>query len=825
MQPVRSIQLIFLAFFLMIVYTGFSLDIKDFELSNEEYAEKYSQAQQQIAEIRDALHRDDIFDNDLFYYRQKLRNLGFLLNKASNYYQNRLDNLQSIINQFGNTDDLVVDVKSDKSGKTSYNEKLESSKRIIDEYKGRIFEIKLLLAEQQKLLNIISTLRVQIRNKDLFINNEPLYHLSAWAHGFNDIKLFLKDITNEYINLKIQSHRILWIILLGLAFVVYIFASKILLRKINSFIKKRIDFEVNTDAKHFMQLSYIIMRGVIPAYIIYWLFLNIAQIDDEISGTWYETFRSIALCVSFYFIFNALSQNLFLKRYKIYLDHRSNNKYSLMTVPCLVALVAMIFFIDNINFFSLETNISPFIKPDGAALLDFIFGSIFSLTLIHFVFYIILLFRQEENKNKKNRNLYRLLALFFFGLAIFYPIMTFIGSSNFSSGVLLNLAQSFILIAGAYLLYRSSIALIPILLSVIQSLVQKTSKVGDEIEEESLSDQKGHFLNYWLGATVGFLYLFWVVILVLLVWGIQPEKLYDWFELVFIDGIPIGEHGTFSLLYLFNAVIVLVSFYYATKVVQYIVDNKVLPYTNIDIGTKHAIRTTIGYIGLALSIVMFIYALGVDSTTLTFVISGLSVGIGFALQDLFKNFFAGFVLLIERPIKVGDWVNVNNDMGEVKKIRIRATVIETFNKNTLIIPNSSFVNSIVSNETLNPMSRAVIEVGVSYDANPREVLKILEGVAKNNERVYPQPAPSVIFSSFDDSSLLFVLRAFINKSDQVSIETDLRIEIYEALNENGISIPYPQRDIHVKTTVEESFAEKTLHVSQIDTKKIEVSED
>jgi small-conductance mechanosensitive channel len=764
---------------------GYSIKIHEISASNEEYAQNFTAIQNQINTIKLAITNDDIFDNDLLYYRQQLREIDDRLDQASDYYQNNLTKLERIVHLFSE------DEKNE--GESVYNEKLNTSIETINEFKGRLFEIKIVQTEVQNLLANISEIRTEIRNKDLFVNNEPLYDASAWQHGMNDIGAFTErfkiesELVFSNLTLSVSTITILCIFFICL---IYLLLAKRIYKFLILRVYKAFKRHEYSQVKYLYQFIYLLIVGFIPALLVYILFENIADLSTNL--VWSGFYNALASSLGLFCLLYFLTTNLLFKSYNYYVPGGNTPKLSSKLLFAFLIIISMLFFINNIQFFSLKTIISPYMGPDGTAIIDFILGLILSVILIGYAIIAHFSGNVKENKYARRYKWASALALF---IAVFYPLMTFLGSSNLSSGVLLNILQTFVLVYIARIIYRVIDRLIPIMTYKITSIIQSNPQ-KDNVDSEN---EGNNFTDYWLSVIFGAGVAFIILIAVLLVWGIQPERLYDWFEFFFIDGIPIGQDGTFSLLYLINAILVLVGFYYATKFIQVIVDKRVLPYTNIDSGTKHAIRTTIGYVGLALSIVMFIYALGVNSTTLTFVISGLSVGIGFALQDLFKNFFAGFVLLIERPIKVGDWVNVENDIGEVKRIRIRATVIETFNKNTLIIPNSSFVNSIVSNETLNPMSRAVVEIGVPYDADPTLVLDVMKDVAAKSPRVYTQPEPSVIFNRIDNSALIFTLRGFVNKAEQIFIETELRISIIKALKEHGINLPHIQQNIVLKS--------------------------
>ncbi|MEE9342236.1 MAG: mechanosensitive ion channel domain-containing protein, partial [Gammaproteobacteria bacterium] len=181
----------------------------------------------------------------------------------------------------------------------------------------------------------------------------------------------------------------------------------------------------------------------------------------------------------------------------------------------------------------------------------------------------------------------------------------------------------------------------------------------------------------------------------------------------------------------------------------------------------------------------------------------LSVGIGFGLQNIVNNFVSGLILLFERPIKTGDWVVVGQTEGYVKRIRIRATQIQTFDRSDVIVPNSELISHQLTNWMYqNQHGRARIPVGVAYGSDTEKVKDLLLAVAADHSRVIKTsiaPEPNVLFLGFGDSALNFELRVFIyNISDRLSVVSELNFAIDKAFREQGIEIPFPQRDVHIR---------------------------
>ncbi|HUT40739.1 MAG TPA: mechanosensitive ion channel domain-containing protein [Gammaproteobacteria bacterium] len=227
--------------------------------------------------------------------------------------------------------------------------------------------------------------------------------------------------------------------------------------------------------------------------------------------------------------------------------------------------------------------------------------------------------------------------------------------------------------------------------------------------------------------------------------------------------------------------------------------------SRLDRGGREAITTISGYIGVMVTLLIALGVAGINFAHLALVAGALSVGIGFGLQNVVNNFVSGLILLFERPVRTGDWIVVGDVQGFVRKISIRSTQIETFDRADVIVPNSDLISNRVSNLMLNdPWGRITVPVGVAYGSDVKQVMEILlaiagehPGVLKNQPGVSP---PKAFFTEFGDSALLFELRCFIRQIDRkFEIKSDLNVAIDAAFRKAGISIPFPQRDVHLFT--------------------------
>lgn len=236
-----------------------------------------------------------------------------------------------------------------------------------------------------------------------------------------------------------------------------------------------------------------------------------------------------------------------------------------------------------------------------------------------------------------------------------------------------------------------------------------------------------------------------------------------------------------------------------TRFVQRQLDERVLQRLQIDRGVQHSIRTGIGYLGVAVALLAAVGSLGLDLSSLALIAGALSVGIGFGLQAVVSNFVAGLILLVERPIKVGDWVVVGDKEGLVRRISVRSTEIQTFQRSSVIIPNSELISSSVLNWTFKDrFGRVEIRVRVAYGTDPRKARDLLLSCTVGDRRISRTPAPQAVLRDLGPSALEFELRCFVaDVDDLLTVQSDLRFAIVDAFALHGIEIPYAQQVVHM----------------------------
>lgn len=295
-----------------------------------------------------------------------------------------------------------------------------------------------------------------------------------------------------------------------------------------------------------------------------------------------------------------------------------------------------------------------------------------------------------------------------------------------------------------------------------------------------------------------------VVWALLHIWG-WHERGADLTAWLFHTGIRLGGVTVVPGKLLLGAIYFLVLLTF-TRWLKRKIEQDILPRTGVETSTRQSIAAVFGYITFILAAVVGLSVAGFDFTKLAIIAGALSLGIGFGLQNIVNNFVSGLIILFERPLRLGDYVVVGQTQGFVRRIRIRATEIETWDRETVIVPNSDLLSNHLRNLNLRDrFGRVIVAVGVAYGSDTEKVKQVLMDAARAHPMVLQEnevigiSGPSVVFANFGASSLDFELRAYVRDSEQrTRTGSDLRFAIDAAFRNTGIEIPFPQQDVWVR---------------------------
>lgn len=659
---------------------------------------------------------------------------------------------------------------------------------------GLITETELAIARAERLLAKLTALRrARFTEKLLTRGHSPL-NPEVWRKALPEIALDLEIAQQGFQSwvrgepFQRQGEGMLRNLSLGLL------AALILLWPLRSWLLRRYGFSPRHRLpSHGQRLHAALVTGFIhmllpsAATLTVYLALNTSGLLPELAQTIVSSALTALLLLYFVAAFCQAALAPFNPTWRIV----DLNDHGARVASRIITLIALVFVFDH----SLDD-------------LSDLFDASFELTIVHkfisalfiTVLLLILLRRKiwtpqpeadDEGKHPP-RSTWRRLRYFLGILVLAIPLSAAFGYVALSR----MLAMQFVLTAG---LYVGVMLLRELIGELLEHVLAPQAALAVRLRHGlGLTEEGCEMLRFWLAEILGGLIILLGIIALLRLWGAGAEEISNWLYAAFF-GFKIGNI-TLSLADILTAGLLFSVLLMFTRLLQRALEQRIFPRTRLDLGLRHSIRSTVGYLGFILAVAVAVSRLGIDLSNLAMIAGALSVGIGFGLQNIVNNFVSGLILLVERPIKVGDWILVGDYQGYVKKISVRATEIGTFDQASVFIPNSNLIASPVTNRTYaDKIGRVMLPLGLDHHSDPRRARELMLEIAKTHPEVRRIPAPYCFLKGFGESALNMELVAFVNDVDKVgSVNSDLCFSIDEAFRREGILLAHPQREMHLE---------------------------
>ncbi len=320
-----------------------------------------------------------------------------------------------------------------------------------------------------------------------------------------------------------------------------------------------------------------------------------------------------------------------------------------------------------------------------------------------------------------------------------------------------------------------------------------------ELDISTINTQTRHLMKTMLGWSV-VVGTWWIWSGVLPALGVL-DKLVLWQHDTVVDGEAVSTAITLTtLLWAFVVGAIVAA---AARNLPGVLEILILQRLPFDFGSRYAITKISQYLIVAIGIMIIFSTIGVNWSEVQWLVAALGVGLGFGLQEIFANFMSGLIMLFERPVRIGDTVTIGDLSGTVSRMRMRATTITDWDNKEIIVPNKMFITDRLINWTLSdPITRVIVPIGIAYGSDTNLAYRLIRETAEQNPLVLKQPELQVFFLGFGDSSLNFELRVFVRDlADRLKVQHELHMAINRVFADNDIEIPFPQRDLHVRSWV------------------------
>jgi potassium-dependent mechanosensitive channel len=759
-----------------------------------------------LQQIEATLERKDLSDKELLDLRGRVEPLVEIIKEYIAKQSPKLEGLKARIDQLTPKDTAKVEPKSEGQevdAKTpvaidnlSLTKEREDQARILKETDANLRNARYEAERGQQILNTISERRRVLFTRALLDRSQPLISPALWLNIAqilpNELRLIGRFFGEWWESAR--QNLDLWrvILLAGFIFALLFFAPRVL-RFVYKF-EGRVETTTSPTRlkKAITALRIIFGATIAPSAICFLSYLIIKSLG-LISGKVDDLVLSLTFGISFLFFARAMNRALIpvdQPKWRIF-EMRDELAIKLQWVVASVSLSLVIGKLVEALFHAIVAPLSLIIAIKGVTAVIVAIIIIQALRSLSVENEQVLedeaCLGSNTSPEPEKANWLRLVGWAFCAVILAAAAAGFIALASFLSTQIVWAATVIILL----------ILVLIIIDEVIGKGMSSEGLLGRQMKNSvglktGSIDQISIISSGLLRLVVFFIALF----LVLAPWGVDSGDLTGYLKSAFFGFSVAGVTISFSTIA--SALIIFVLGVTLTRSIQRWLELRYLPITGLDIGLRNSIKTIFGYVGILIASALAFSAAGLSLDKLTIVAGALSVGIGFGLQSIVNNFVSGLILLWERPLRVGDWIAVGGEEGIVKRINVRATEIETFDKASLIVPNSEFISGRVKNWVhSNRQARIIIPISVKNSTDPKRIEAILNEVALAHRDVLSQPAPRVLFMKITDSSLDFELRCIVDVDVMATTRSELLFALYARLQTEGIDMPMTTRTVEI----------------------------
>ena len=738
----------------------------------------YNNLNKQLSEIEQKLLKRDITVEDTNNYIKILNNIENLINEAKKEDETNLSYVQKRIESLGEKpeDNVVED-------QTVVNQRKEF---LVEEnlIKIKIAKNDLILTKLNELEELILNFRNQTLLDNILNRQSEVVKPKFILENTKNFAGFVFDILRMpykwYSKLdKVQKAEMNGS-LLSISLMTFFFSILACIGSI--FIKKYYGYKKNISTPDYIKkiktaiivfFTNLLIYSTIIGTLLLFIIKNQLLVDTNIK----IIFSKLLIYIFYIFLLSFTAKAIFVPcSAKWRLINISNEKAKSITFISILSIAIIFIF----NFFEYATvtleypiNVAIYIKVLSCL------AKIICIMLIAKVFFYETEEKEENAENIEDKGLDNKakikIGLFLFATALFF--ICFFGYVNLAYYILDKSIISITLSGIAY-----------IISNLVNVLFHKILLLRFWARSLKLTKRQLVRINIWFSLIINPLILVILIFILLGLWGFSTDLLLQNIKR-FLNGFYIGnvKISIISICFAILAFFISISIF---RLIKFKLLIPTLSKTDMDAGVRDSLASGFTFFSFLASVFFSIAIIGGNFSNLAIVAGALSFGVGLGLQNIVNNLVSGILILFERPIKIGDVVNIGGQEGTVKQINIRSTQLETFTKSNIIIPNSNIISDIVLNKTLNnKQARVDLNFVVDSSNDPKEMIDILLNIAKNNDRVMTKPAPSVAFNSFTRNSLDFTLKIYINDlNNQQDIVNEVLIAAFYKFNEKNIEL-------------------------------------